>query len=87
MTLIHVQITEGLLTRQQKQDIVERLTDVMVEIEGEGLRRLTWCVIDEVPSGQWGVGGEILTTDEARALARATTIRRTADGRSPAHEG
>ena len=38
MALIHVQIAEGLFTAQQKQDIVERLTDVMVEIEGEGMR-------------------------------------------------
>ena len=87
MTLIHVQITEGLLTEQQKQDTVERLTDVMVGIEGEGLRRLTWCVIEEVPSGNWGVGGEILTADEARALARMTNVHRRADGRSPAREG
>ena len=86
MALIHVQITEGLFTAQQKQDIVERLTDVMVEIEGEGMRRLTWCVIGEVPSGQWGVGGEILTADDARALARATPVHRRTDGRSPAPE-
>ena len=40
MALIHVQIAEGLFTAQQKEDIVERLTDVMVEIEGEGMRGL-----------------------------------------------
>ena len=86
MALIHVQITEGLFTAQQKQDTVERLTDVMVEIKGEGMRRLTWCVIGEVPSVQWGVGGEILTADEARAPALATPVHRRTDGRSPAPE-
>jgi 4-oxalocrotonate tautomerase len=74
MALIHVQIIEGLFTAQQKQDIVERMTDVMVKIEGENTRRLTWCVIDEVPSGHWGIGGEILTADDARALARARPL-------------
>ena len=86
MALIHVQIAEGLFTAQQKQDIVERLTDVMVEIEGEGMRALTWCMIDEIPSGQWGIGGQILTADEARALARGTAVHRWADGRSPSGE-
>jgi 4-oxalocrotonate tautomerase len=86
MALIHVQIAEGLFTAQQKQDIVERLTDVMVDIEGEGMRRLIWCVIDEIPSGQWGVGGEILTVDEVRALAGATPGHRRTDPRSPASE-
>jgi 4-oxalocrotonate tautomerase len=71
MALIQIQIIQGLFTIQQKQDIVERLTDVMVAIEGESMRRRTWCVIDEVPSGHSGVGGEILTADDARALARA----------------
>jgi 4-oxalocrotonate tautomerase len=86
MALIHVQIIEGLFTAQQKQDIVERLTDVMVEIEGENMRRLTWCLIDEVPSGQWGIGGEILTADDARALARATPGHRPGQARSLAPE-
>jgi 4-oxalocrotonate tautomerase len=86
MALIHVQIPEGLFTAQQKQDIVERLTDVMVEIEGEGMRWLTWCVIDEVSSGHWGVGGEVLTADDARALARVAPVRRRTERHSLAPE-
>ena len=34
----------------------------MVAIEGENLRPVTWVVIDEVKSGDWGVGGQSLTT-------------------------
>lgn len=70
MVLIHVQISEGIFTSLQKQDIVEQLTDAIVAIGGEGMGRLTWCVIDEVPVGQWGVGGHLLTADDARVLAR-----------------
>ena len=70
MPLIEVKVLEGVFTAQQKQEIIERLTDAMVEIEGEGMRKLTWCVIEEVASGDWGVGGKALTADDVRALAR-----------------
>lgn len=43
----------------------------MVEIEGENLRSATVCIFEEVASGQWGIGGQALTTDDAKALARA----------------
>jgi len=72
MPLIQVQVLEGVYTAQQKQAIVERLSDAMVEIVGEDMRRLTWCIVEEVASGEWGVGGQALTADDVRALARAT---------------
>jgi 4-oxalocrotonate tautomerase len=70
---IHVKVIKGVFTAPQKQEIVKRLTDAMVEVEGESLRRLTWCVVEEVASGDWGIGGEILTADDVNALARADT--------------
>jgi len=41
----------------------------MVEIEGENMRAVTWCVVDEVRSGDWAIGGNPLTTDDVKALA------------------
>jgi 4-oxalocrotonate tautomerase len=40
----------------------------MVEIEGENMRGVTWVVIDEVKSGDWGLGGQPLTTDAVKSL-------------------
>jgi 4-oxalocrotonate tautomerase len=71
MTLIQVKVIEGVLTTPQKQDIVERLTDAMVEIEGESMRRTIWCLVEEVASGDWGAGGHNLTADDVKALARS----------------
>jgi 4-oxalocrotonate tautomerase len=48
--------------------MVEKLTDTMVEIEGENMRGVTWVVIDEVKSGDWGLGGQPLTTEAVRSL-------------------
>jgi 4-oxalocrotonate tautomerase len=52
----------------QKRDMIEKLTDAMVEIEGEALRPLTWVVIDEVKSGDWGMGGQGKTTADVLAV-------------------
>ena len=70
MTLIQVKLFEGVFTAHQKQEIIERLTDAMVEIEGESMRRRIWCTVEEIASGEWGVGGQSLTADDVKALAR-----------------
>ena len=70
MTLIQVTLIEGVFTAPQKRVIIERLTDAMAEIEGESMRKSIWCVVMEVASDEWGIGGRTLTTDDVKALAR-----------------
>jgi 4-oxalocrotonate tautomerase len=69
MPLINVKVIEGVFTPDQKTEIAERLTDTMVSIEGENMRGVTWCVIEEVKSGDWAIGGQCLTTEAVHALA------------------
>lgn len=69
MPLIQVKLIEEVFTPAQKKDIITKLTEAMVAIEGENLRPVTWVVIEEVRSGEWGVGGQALTTKDVRALA------------------
>lgn len=69
MPLVNVKLIEGVFTSAQKQEMIRKLTDVMVSIEGENLRPVTWVVIEEVKSGDWGVGGNPLTTNDVQALA------------------
>lgn len=69
MPLINVKIIEGVFSAEQKTQIVRKLTDAMVEIEGEAMRAVTWTVIDEVRSGDWGIAGKPLTTADVKALA------------------
>jgi 4-oxalocrotonate tautomerase len=66
--LINVRLIEGVFNESEKQDMVEKLTDTMVEIEGENMRGVTWVVIDEVKSGDWGLGGQALTTEHVRSI-------------------
>jgi 4-oxalocrotonate tautomerase len=71
MALIQVKLIAGVFTAPQKREIIERLTDAMVEIEGENMRRSIWCLVDEVASGDWGVGSQSLTADDVKALQRS----------------
>lgn len=69
MPLVNVKLIEGVFTPMQKQQMIRKLTDAMVSIEGENMRPVTWVVIDEVKSGEWGVGGNPLTASDVKALA------------------
>jgi 4-oxalocrotonate tautomerase len=69
MPLIEVNLIENVFSPAQKREIITKLTDAMVEIEGENMRPVTWCVIREVTSGDWGIAGNALTTADVRALA------------------
>lgn len=74
MPFINVKLIEGVFTPTQKQEIVRKLTDTMVEIEGENMRSVTWCVVEEVASGDWGIAGQPLTTEDVLTLARGVTV-------------
>jgi 4-oxalocrotonate tautomerase len=72
MPLVHVKVIEGVFTSGQKHQIIRKLTDTMVSIEGENLRPATVVVVEEIKSGDWGFGGNPLTTADAKALAAGT---------------
>ena len=72
MPLINVKLIEGVFDASQKQNIVRSLTDAMVAIEGEHLWPVTWVVVEEVKSGQWGIGGQPISTADVQAMAAGT---------------
>lgn len=69
MPLVNVKLIEGVFTTTQKQEIIRKLTDAMVSIEGENMRAVTWVVIEEVKSGDWGIGGNPLMTEAVKMMA------------------
>ncbi len=68
MPLIQVKIIEGVFTQTQKREMIRKLTDAMVSIEGESMRAVTWVVVEEVKSGDWGIGGKAVTPADVKAL-------------------
>ena len=73
MPLIQVKAIAGVFTKEQKQEIIQKLTDTMVSVEGENLRGVTWVTFDEVEEGSWGIGGQCLTASMVHAMARGET--------------
>ena len=71
MPLVNVQIIENVFTPRQKQEIIEKITDAMVSIEGEALREVTWVKIDEVKEGNWGIGGRALRAEDVHRLQKS----------------
>ena len=69
MPFVNVKLIEGVFTPGQKQQIIRDLTEAMVAIEGENLRPVTWVVVEEVQSGDWGVAGNPLSTADVKAPA------------------
>jgi 4-oxalocrotonate tautomerase len=69
MPLVDIELIEGVFTPDQKRQMIEKVTDTMVAIEGEAMRQVTWVRVHEVPSGQWGIGGRALTATDVKALA------------------
>jgi 4-oxalocrotonate tautomerase len=74
MPLINVKVIENVFSDEQKKQMVERLTDAMVSIEGENMRGVTWVIVEEVKSGEWGIGGNALTTADVKALASGVAV-------------
>jgi 4-oxalocrotonate tautomerase len=71
---INVKVIEGVFSETQKGDIVKGLTEAMVGVEGENMRPVTWVVVEEVKSGDWGIGGNPLTTADVKALAAGAPV-------------
>jgi len=69
MPLVTIDILEGAFTPEQKQNMISKITDTMVSIEGENLRGVTWVKINEIKGGDWGIGGQALSCKDIKAMA------------------
>jgi 4-oxalocrotonate tautomerase len=74
MPLVQVKVIKGVFDSSQKQDMITQLTETMVGIEGEALRGVTWVTIDEVESGDWGIGGNAITAQYVKDLQRTPAV-------------
>jgi 4-oxalocrotonate tautomerase len=64
MPLVNIKLIEGVFSPEQKRQLLERVTDAVVSVEGERLRPLTLVIIeDDVKSGDWGIGGRGATVE------------------------
>lgn len=75
MPLIQVKLIENVFTSRQKEEMVKKLSDAMISIEGENLRPVTWVIIEEVKSGAWGIGGDPISSQAVKTMAEGKSSR------------
>ncbi len=68
MPIVNIKLIEGVYSREQKQEMIRRITDVMVDLGGEHMRPVTMVVIEEVKGGDWGIGGKASSIADVKAL-------------------
>ena len=69
MPLVNIEVIKGVFTAEQKRDLITKVTDAMVSVEGEALRGVTWVRIQEFEQGNWAIGGKPLSAADVLALA------------------
>jgi 4-oxalocrotonate tautomerase len=68
--MVTIDVIKDVFTPEQKQKLITKVTEAMIEVEGEGMRPVTWVRIQEFESGDWAVGGNALRTADVQALAK-----------------
>jgi 4-oxalocrotonate tautomerase len=68
MPLVNIEVIEDVFTPAQKKEMIEKVTDAMISIEGEALRPYTLVKIDEVKDGNWSFGGKVVNASDVRRL-------------------
>ena len=57
MPLVEVKVFEDELTSDQTRALIRKITDAVTTVTSEKLKEVTWVIVSEVPSGNWGLEG------------------------------
>jgi 4-oxalocrotonate tautomerase len=67
MPVVTLQVPEGVYTAEMKREIVAKITDAVIEVEGvPQLRPHVTVLVTEVTDGGWGTGGRALTLEQMK---------------------
>jgi len=70
MPLVTIDVIKDVFTPNQKRELITKVTEAMVAVEGENMRPVTWVKINEIESGDWAIGGKPLRAADVQALAK-----------------
>ena len=68
MPLVTIDLIKDVFSPTQKQELIEKVTEAMIAVEGEALRPFTWVRINEVAQGDWGIGGTCMRARDVHAV-------------------
>jgi 4-oxalocrotonate tautomerase len=61
MPFANLKVPAGLLSAEQKENLITKVTDLYAETFGDDVRANTMVLVDEVADGGWGIRGQVLT--------------------------
>ena len=70
MPLVTIDVIKNVFTPDQKEALIDKVTEAMIEVEGEAMRPVTWVRIMEVEGGDWAIGGQKLAASDVHAMAK-----------------
>jgi 4-oxalocrotonate tautomerase len=68
MPLVTIDIIKDVFSREQKNELIHKVTEAMISVEGEELRPVTWVKLNEIEQGDWAVGGQRLNAAAVHAM-------------------
>lgn len=68
MPLIEVKVFKDELTPDQTRALIQKITDAVTSVTSEKLREVTWVIVSEVASGNWGVGRVTVGLDDVKKI-------------------
>lgn len=69
MPLVQIKVIEGVFSKEQKREMLDKVTEAIVLIEGENMRNVTTVIIEEIKSQDWAIGGKALATEDVKKIA------------------
>ena len=69
MPMVTIDVIKDVFTPVQKQQLIAKVTEAMIAVEGETMRGVTWVRIQEFEGGDWAIGGKALHASDVKALA------------------
>lgn len=70
MPMVTIDVIKDVFSPQQKQELIAKVTEAMIAVEGENMRGVTWVRIQEFEGGDWAIGGRALKAADVHALAK-----------------
>ena len=71
MPLVEIKVFEQELSAEQTGELISRVTDAVTSVTSEKLRDVTWVIVNEVPSGNWGVGSAALGLADVKKIVQS----------------
>jgi 4-oxalocrotonate tautomerase len=68
MPLVTIDVIKDVFSPEKKAELIEKVTEAMIEVEGEEMRPVTWVRIMEVEQGDWAIGGQRLSAAAVHSM-------------------